>query len=102
VPASSDVAISLSVVSPSRDEMFYSDAYWKLRPFSEEWDTKLRVIGVRQVLQMLFERLDLGEVCLLAWSLFWASPPPPLCPLCVCGPHLSRRRCVGVEGRRPR
>lgn len=56
-----EVGLSLSVVSPSRDEMFYSDAYWKLRPFSEEWDSKIRVIAVRQVLEMLFERLDMGE-----------------------------------------
>ena len=38
--------VSVSVVSPSRDEMYYSDAYWKLRPFSQDWDLKIRVIAV--------------------------------------------------------
>ena len=53
-----EIGISLSIVSPSRDEMFYSDAYWKLKPFSEDWDTKLRVIAMHQFLDILFELLE--------------------------------------------
>ncbi len=53
----SEIAVAISVVSPSRDEMFYSDAYWKLKPFSEDWDTKLRVIAMHQFLDLLFELL---------------------------------------------
>lgn len=52
-----EIAVAVSVISPSRDEMFYSDAYWKLKPFSEDWDTKLRVIAMHQFLNMLFELL---------------------------------------------
>lgn len=52
-----EIAVALSVISPSRDEMFYSDAYWKLKPFSEDWDAKLRVIAMHQFLDMLFELL---------------------------------------------
>jgi mannose-6-phosphate isomerase-like protein (cupin superfamily) len=52
-----EIAVAISVVSPSRDEMFYSDAYWKLKPFSEDWDSKLRVIAMHQFLDLLFELL---------------------------------------------
>ena len=55
--SSPEIGVALSVVSPSRDEMFYADAYWKLKPFSQDWDTKLRVIALHQFLDMLFEML---------------------------------------------
>lgn len=46
-------AVAVSVISPSREEMLWSDAYWKLRPFSQKWPRRERVVAVRAFLDML-------------------------------------------------